>query len=59
VIAVGLLGHAYLGTGVFQPYRGLWRLMFGNGQVSESDALYHWGYWAEDELASGRRVVER
>jgi formate dehydrogenase subunit gamma len=58
VIVVGLLGHAYLGAGVFQPYRGLWRLMFGNGQVSESDALYHWGYWAEDELASGRHVVE-
>lgn len=59
VIVVGLLGHAYLGTGIFQPYRGLWRLMFGNGQVSESDALYHWGYWAEDELASGRHVVEK
>lgn len=59
VIVVGLLGHAYLGLGIFQPYRGLWRLMFGNGQVSESDALYHWGYWAEDELASGTHVVER
>lgn len=58
LIVIGLLGHAYLGAGIFQPYRGLWRLMFGNGRVSESDALYHWGYWAEEELASGKNVVE-
>ncbi len=50
--------HAYLGAGVFQPYRGSARLMFGDGRVSESDALYHWGHWAEEELASGKNVVE-
>jgi formate dehydrogenase subunit gamma len=32
--------------------------MFGDGRVSESDALYHWGHWAEKELASGKNVVE-
>jgi formate dehydrogenase subunit gamma len=32
--------------------------MFGDGLVSESDARYHWGYWAEEELASGVNVVE-
>ena len=49
--------HAYLGAGVFQPYRGLGRLMFGDGKVKESDALYHWGHWAEEELKSGKNVV--
>ncbi len=40
------LGHVYLGGGIFQPYRGTARLMFGDGKVSEADAAYHWGYWA-------------
>ena len=50
--------HAYLGAGIFQPYHGTARLMFGDGRVSESDALYHWGHWAEEELASGKNVVD-
>ncbi len=45
--------HIYLGAGIFQPYRRLSRIMFGDGYVSESDALYHWGHWADDELAAG------
>lgn len=49
-------GHVYLGSGAFQPYRGMGRVMFGDGKISESDALYHWGYWAEDELKSGEKV---
>lgn len=59
LIAVIGLAHAYLGAGVFQPYRGSARLMFGDGRVSESDALYHWGHWAEEELASGEHVIEQ
>jgi len=60
-VAISIVGmaHAYLGAGVFQPYRGSARLMFGDGLVAESDALYHWGYWAEEELASGEHVVEK
>lgn len=58
MIAILGLAHAYLGAGIFQPYRGSVRLMFGNGRVSEADALYHWGHWAEEELASGENVVE-
>lgn len=50
--------HVYLGAGIFQPYRGLSRLMFGNGRVTEEEALYHWGHWAEEELASGKNVIE-
>ncbi|MBN2405560.1 MAG: cytochrome b/b6 domain-containing protein [Coriobacteriia bacterium] len=60
-VAFVLLGlmmfvHIYLGAGVFQPYRGSVRLMFGDGKVSESDALYHWGTWAKEELAKGDKV---
>ncbi len=51
------IAHVYLGAGIFQPYRGTARLMWGDGKVSESDAAYHWGYWAAEELASGRNVT--
>jgi len=57
MISILMIAHMYLGAGVFQPYRGSARLMFGDGLVSESDALYHWGHWAEEELASGENVV--
>jgi formate dehydrogenase subunit gamma len=53
-----MCAHIYLGAGIFQPYRGLARLMFGNGRVTEEEALYHWGHWAEEELASGKNVIE-
>lgn len=59
LITIVAMAHAYLGGGVFQPYRGSARLMFGDGLVSESDALYHWGHWAEAELVSGKNVVEK
>lgn len=58
MIAIIGTAHAYLGAGVFQPYRGIARVMFGDGLVSEADARYHWGHWAEAELASGEHVVE-
>lgn len=57
-IAILGVAHAYLGAGVFQPYRGMARVMFGDGKISEADALYHWGHWAKEELATGRNVVE-
>lgn len=58
IICVFGLAHIFLGAGIFQPYRGTHKLMFGNGMVSESDALYHWGHWAREELESGDNVVE-
>ncbi len=58
MIAIVVSAHAYLGSGLFQPYRGIARVMFGDGLVSEADARYHWGYWAEEELESGEKVVE-
>ncbi|MCL2526494.1 MAG: cytochrome b/b6 domain-containing protein [Coriobacteriia bacterium] len=57
VFSILLVIHIFLGAGIFQPYRRLPRGMFGDGLVSESDALYHWGHWAESELASGENVV--
>jgi formate dehydrogenase subunit gamma len=58
MISILIMAHAYLGAGIFQPYRGIARVMFGDGLVSEADARYHWGYWAEEELESGKNVVE-
>ncbi|WP_082019772.1 cytochrome b/b6 domain-containing protein [Berryella intestinalis] len=58
LLIVFVIAHAYLGGGVFQPYKGTVRLMFGNGRVSESNALYHWGFWAREELERGENVVE-
>ncbi len=51
------IAHIYLGAGIFQPYRGTYRIMFGDGKVSESDAAYHWGYWANEEIALGKNVT--
>lgn len=59
MIAVFGLAHIFLGGGIFQPYRGTYRLMFGDGTVSEADALYHWGHWAREEMTSGEHVIER
>ncbi|MCL2526719.1 MAG: cytochrome b/b6 domain-containing protein [Coriobacteriia bacterium] len=59
VFMILIVVHIFLGAGIFQPYRRLPRVMFGDGYVSESDALYHWGHWAEKELASGENVVEK
>lgn len=59
LIAVFGLAHIFLGSGIFQPYRGMVKLMFGDGTVSESDALYHWGHWAREEITSGKNVVEK
>ena len=59
MIAVFGLAHIFLGAGIFQPYRGTHKLMFGNGMVSESDAIYHWGHWARKEITEGKNVVEK
>ena len=59
MIVVFGLAHIFLGAGIFQPYRGTAKLMFGDGTVSESDALYHWGHWAREEIATGKNVIEK
>lgn len=59
VMIVFVLAHIYLGLGIFQPYRRTKQLMWGNGQVAESDALYHWGKWARQEIEKGDKVVTK
>ena len=59
VIIVFGLGHIYLGGGLFGPYKGTLNLMWGDGKVSESDAAYHWGYWANTKLGTGDGVTEK
>ncbi|MBR0405700.1 MAG: cytochrome b/b6 domain-containing protein [Eggerthellaceae bacterium] len=60
LMVIFVVAHAFLGGGVFQPYRGgTVKLMFGNGQVSEANALYHWGFWAREELEEGAKIVVR
>ncbi len=58
MLAVFGIAHIFLGAGLFQPYRRMRKVMFGNGLISESDALYHWGHWAREELDKGEKVVE-
>ncbi|MDR2492422.1 MAG: cytochrome b/b6 domain-containing protein [Coriobacteriales bacterium] len=58
LFAVFGIAHIYLGAGVFQPYRRMGKTMFGNGMISESDALYHWGHWARETIEKGDKVVE-
>ncbi len=53
------MAHIFLGSGIFQPYRGMAGIMWKDGQVSESDAIYHWGHWARKEITSGENVVEK
>lgn len=57
IIIVFGLGHIYLGAGIFEPYHGTINLMFGNGKIKEADAVYHWGYWADVELSTGKNVT--
>ena len=48
ILGVFLLIHIYMGAGIFEPYRGMWRAMFGDGTVSRPDAEYHWSKWAKE-----------
>ncbi|MGI6104625.1 MAG: cytochrome b/b6 domain-containing protein [Raoultibacter sp.] len=58
LLIVFVIAHIFLGLGIFQPYRRTARLMFRDGKVSESDALYHWGKWARKELEEKKNISE-
>ena len=55
-LVVFVIAHIYLGAGIFQPYKGSLTTMWGDGKISESDALYHWGKWAREEIEAGKIV---
>lgn len=59
IMAVFACAHIFLGSGIFQPYRGMWKVMWKDGLISESDALYHWGHWARKELDQKENVIEK
>lgn len=59
LLAIFACAHIFLGAGIFQPYRGMWKVMWKDGLISESDALYHWGHWARKELDEGKNVVKK
>ena len=59
ILVIFTIAHIFLGAGIFEPYRPghMIGLMFGNGQIDESDALYHWGFWARKEIEEGKNIV--
>ena len=59
IMAIFACAHIFLGAGIFQPYRGMWKVMWKDGMISESDGLYHWGHWARKELKDGENVVKK
>ncbi len=59
IMAIFACAHIFLGAGIFQPYRGMWKVMWKDGMISESDGLYHWGHWARKELDKGENVVKK
>jgi len=50
LLAVGVIFHAYVGLGIFKPYRGVGWGMLGNGTVPAKLAKHHWPEWYEEEL---------
>ena len=59
IMLIFALAHIFLGAGIFQPYRGMWKVMWKDGLISESDALYHWGHWARDVLKTDNNVIRQ
>ena len=57
-LGVLLLGHIYLGAGIFQPLRGMIYTMFGNGKISYRDAQFNWPVWAEEQAAVQRQAEQ-
>lgn len=49
LLAVGVIFHAYVGLGLFKPYRGVAWGMLGDGTVSAELAKHHWPDWYEEE----------
>ena len=45
LICVLGMAHILLGAGIIGPYRGMHRVMFGDGSLSEGEAIYHWAHW--------------
>ncbi|MCK8824804.1 formate dehydrogenase subunit gamma [Fuchsiella alkaliacetigena] len=49
ILGFVLIGHIFLGAGIFKPYRGMWRAMFGDGTLKTEFAKKHWPRWVESK----------
>ncbi|TET53773.1 MAG: hypothetical protein E3J54_03455 [Actinobacteria bacterium] len=49
IIGVAILGHAYIGMGLFKPYRGVSQGMLGDGTVDYEVAKKLWPDWTSKE----------
>ncbi len=54
VLLIFLLGHIYLGAGLFRPYRGMVRTMFGDGRIDKEKARRIWPQWTEEMEKQGK-----
>ena len=51
------MAHILLGGGIIGPYRGMHRVMFGDGSLSEGEAIYHWAHWVRKLHNEGSDVL--
>ena len=51
------MAHILLGAGIIGPYRGMHRVMFGDGSLSEGEAIYHWAHWVRKLHNTGSPVL--
>ena len=57
LICVLGMAHILLGAGIIGPYRGMHRVMFGDGSLSEGEAIYHWAHWVRKLHREGSDVL--
>ena len=57
LIAILGMAHILLGGGIIGPYRGMHRVMFGDGSLSEGEAIYHWAHWVRKLHNTGSDVL--
>ncbi len=57
LICIMGMAHILLGGGIIGPYRGMHRVMFGDGSLSEGEAIYHWAHWVRKLHREGSDVL--
>jgi formate dehydrogenase subunit gamma len=50
-LAVILVGHIVVASGVFPGYRGVWRSIHWRGEVSQTTAQRLWPKWTKEQTA--------
>lgn len=57
-LLIMLGGHAFLGSGLYKPYRGMARTMFADGYISEKIAQKIWPSWAAEYMEKDIEEIE-